>query len=185
MNKVACIIVSYNPDRGIEKCFNSLINQVDKMFIVDNGSNGDRIKILKELKNSNANKVDLILNNENLGIATALNVGIKKALNEGYDWVITMDQDSKANDNMIEKMFEVYEGINLDELLKLIEENLPYKMKKCEYLIPYDRSDMNSFLHRNGRVLEEEYREDGTFMIVEVDDESYNKTKDYIINILM
>ena len=58
-------------------------------------------------------------------------------------------------------------------------------MKKCEYLIPYDRSDMNSFLHRNCRVLEEEYREDGTFMIVEVDDESYNKTKDYIINILM
>ena len=77
------------------------------------------------------------------------------------------------------------EGINLDELLKLIEENLPYKMKKCEYLIPYDRSDINSFLHRNGRVLEEEYRENGTFMIVEVDDESYNKSKDYIINILM
>ena len=77
------------------------------------------------------------------------------------------------------------EGINLEELLTLIEENLPYKMKKCEYLIPYDRSDMNSFLHRNGRVLEEEYKEDGTFMIVEVDDESYNKTKDYIINILM
>ena len=77
------------------------------------------------------------------------------------------------------------EGINLDELLTLIEENLPYKMKKCEYLIPYDRSDINSFLHRNGRVLEEEYRENGTFMIVEVDDESYNKTKDYIINILM
>lgn len=77
------------------------------------------------------------------------------------------------------------EGINLDELLKLIEENLPYKMKKCEYLIPYDRSDINSFLHRNGRVLQEEYRENGTFMIVEVDDESYNKSKDYIINIIM
>ena len=115
MNKVACIIVSYNPDKGITKCFNSLINQVDKMFIVDNGSNGDGIKILQELKNSNTNKVDLILNNDNLGIATALNIGIKKALNEDYSWVITMDQDSKANDNMIEKMFEVYEGINLEE----------------------------------------------------------------------
>ena len=77
------------------------------------------------------------------------------------------------------------EGINLDELLKLIEKNLPYKMKKCEYLIPYDRSDINSFLHRNGRVLEEEYRENGTFMVVEVDDESYNKTNNYVINILM
>lgn len=77
------------------------------------------------------------------------------------------------------------EGINLEELLDLIEENLPYKMKKCEYLIPYDRSDMSSFLHRNGRVLEEDYRENGTFMIVEVDEESYNKSKDYIINIIM
>lgn len=77
------------------------------------------------------------------------------------------------------------EGINLEELLGLIEENLPYKMKKCEYLIPYDRSDMSSFLHRNGRVLEEYYRENGTFMFVEVDEESYNKSKDYIINIIM
>lgn len=77
------------------------------------------------------------------------------------------------------------EGINLEELLGLIEENLPYKMKKCEYLIPYDRSDMSSFLHRNGRVLEEDYRENGTFMFVEVDEEIYNKSKDYIINIIM
>lgn len=77
------------------------------------------------------------------------------------------------------------EGINLEELLGLIEENLPYKMKKCEYLIPYDRSDMSSFLHRNGRILEEDYRENGTFMFVEVDEESYNKSKDYIINIIM
>ena len=77
------------------------------------------------------------------------------------------------------------EGINLEELLGIIEVNLPYKMKKCEYLIPYDRSDMSSFLHRNGRVLEEDYRENGTFMFVEVDEESYNKSKDYIINIIM
>lgn len=76
------------------------------------------------------------------------------------------------------------EGINLDGLLSLIEEKLPYKMKKCEYLIPYDRSDINSYLHRNGRVLEEEYRENGSFMVVEVDDESYNKSKDFVINIL-
>lgn len=76
------------------------------------------------------------------------------------------------------------EGINLEELLDIIEENLPYKMKKCEYLIPYDRSDISSFLHRNGRVLEEDYKDNGTFMVVEVDDESYNKTKEFIINIL-
>ena len=39
-----------------------------------------------------------------------------------------------------------------------------------------------SFLHRNGRVFEEDYRENGTYMCVEVDDEVYNKTSQYIIN---
>lgn len=76
------------------------------------------------------------------------------------------------------------EGTNLEVLLDEIEENLPYTMKKCEYLIPYDRSDMVSFLHRNGRVFEEDYREDGTFMIVEVDDESYNKSSEFVIKLI-
>lgn len=77
------------------------------------------------------------------------------------------------------------EGNNLEELLNIIEENLPYKMKKCEFLVPYDRSDIASFLHRNGRVVEEDYRENGNFMIVEVDEESYNKTKEFVISILI
>ncbi|MBD7915516.1 GTPase HflX [Clostridium sp. Sa3CUN1] len=76
------------------------------------------------------------------------------------------------------------EGKNLDGLLDLIEEKLPYKMKKCEYLISYDRSDINSYLHRNGRVLEEDYKDNGTYMLVEVDDEIYNKTKEFVVNIL-
>ena len=103
-----------------------------------------------------------------------------------------IDMASEENLDSIKEATKEYEtieisakeGINLDGLLSLIEEKLPYKMKKCEYLIPYDRSDINSYLHRNGRVLEEEYRDNGSFMIVEVDDESYNKSKDFVINIL-
>ena len=76
------------------------------------------------------------------------------------------------------------EGTNLEVLLDEIEENLPYTMKKCEYLIQYDRSDMVSFLHRNGRVFEEDYRENSTFMIVEVDDESYNKSSEFVIKLI-
>ena len=74
------------------------------------------------------------------------------------------------------------EGTNLDEFLELIEEKLPYNYKKVEYLIPYEKGDVQSFLHRNGRVFEEEYRDNGTYMVVEVDDEAYNKTVQYIIN---
>ena len=76
------------------------------------------------------------------------------------------------------------EGWNLEKLLSLIEENLPYKFKRCEYLIPYDRSDISSYLHRNGRILEEEYKDNGTYMKVEVDDEIYNKSKEFVTNII-
>lgn len=109
--------------------------------------------------------------------------------------ILVLNKIDKATDEQIEEVKKVCseykiieisakEGINLDNLLDLIEEKLPYKMKKCEYLIPYDRSDMNSYLHRNGRVLKEEYKDNGTFMVVEVEDEVYNKSKDFIVNII-
>lgn len=76
------------------------------------------------------------------------------------------------------------EEINLDELLNKIEIKLPYNLKKAEYVIPYDKGDVVSFLHRNGRILKEEYVDEGTALTVEVDDEAYNKTKEYIIKVI-
>ena len=112
------------------------------------------------------------------------------------DTILVLNKIDKADEENLEELrkacsdylvieISAKEGLNLDGLLDLIEEKLPYKMKKCEYLIPYNRSDINSYLHRNGRVLEEEYREDGTYMQVEVDDEVYNKSKEFVINILV
>ena len=110
--------------------------------------------------------------------------------------ILVLNKIDQSNEELLAEIKEKFnnyitieisakEGINLDKLLELIEEKLPYKMKKCEYLIPYDRSDMNSYLHRNGRVLEEEYKENGTYMVVEVDDESFNKSKEFISKILL
>ncbi|WP_300384022.1 GTPase HflX [Clostridium sp.] len=100
-----------------------------------------------------------------------------------------IDKAIEENIGLIKEKFKDYktieisakDGTGLIELLDLIEEKLPYKMKKSEYLISYDRSDMVSFLHRNGRVIEEDYRNEGTFMIVETDEEGYNKSKEFII----
>lgn len=71
------------------------------------------------------------------------------------------------------------EKINLDKLLSLIEEKLPYNYRKVEYLIPYEKGDIQSFLHRNARILEEEYKDNGTYMVAEVNDEVFNKTQEY------
>ena len=39
------------------------------------------------------------------------------------------------------------EGLNLDKLLELIEENLPYSMKKISVCVPYDKGDVVSMIH--------------------------------------
>ncbi|MBY6836287.1 GTPase HflX [Clostridium botulinum] len=109
---------------------------------------------------------------------------IDKATEEQINNFIEFIENDETNKEQVIIKISAKEGINLEEFLSLIEEKLPYNYKKAEYLIPYDKSNMQSFLHRNGRVLEEDYRDNGTFMIVEVDDEVYNKTKEYVLNVL-
>lgn len=146
MCKVAAIIISYNPDNNLLDSINLLINQVDKIIIVDNGSESQKKKNINLIKDIDNKKIEVIFNEENLGIATALNIGVKEALNQGYNWILTMDQDSKASSNMVEKMLEVYNTIDeserkeilsifpnfVDERIQSIEENS--EMNAYEYV---------------------------------------------------
>ncbi|KOR24102.1 GTPase HflX [Clostridium sp. L74] len=72
-------------------------------------------------------------------------------------------------------------GINLGDLLKLIEEILPYKLSEVEYIIPYDKQQIVAFLHRNSKIIEEEYREKGTYIRTRVDTEVYNKCNEFLL----
>ncbi|MDT8717458.1 GTPase HflX [Clostridium sp. 19966] len=72
-------------------------------------------------------------------------------------------------------------GLNLDKLLGAICESLPQKLKQIEFLVPYADSSIAAYLHRNGNVIAEEYRDNGVYMKVEVDDEVLNKCKKYTI----
>ncbi|MCR1935257.1 GTPase HflX [Clostridium tepidum] len=72
-------------------------------------------------------------------------------------------------------------GINLEDLLKLIEETLPYKLTEVEYIIPYDKQQIVAFLHRNSKIIEEKYREEGTYIRTRVDNEVYNKCNEFLL----
>lgn len=137
MSKVAAIIVSYNPDKNLLDSVNLLISQVEKIIIVDNGSIEAKRKDISSIKDIDNERIEVIFNEENLGIATALNIGVREALKQGFNWILTMDQDSKASKDMVEKMFEVYNNIDekerksilsifpnfVDERIQSIEEN--------------------------------------------------------------
>lgn len=115
MSKVAAIIVSYNPDKNLLDSVNLLISQVEKIIIVDNGSIEEKRKDISSIKDIDNERIEVIFNEENLGIATALNIGVREALKQGFNWILTMDQDSKASKDMVEKMFEVYNNIDEKE----------------------------------------------------------------------
>ena len=103
---IATGIVSFNPDLPrLTENIRTILPQVDRVYIFDNGSNNisDVKKIMGDIR---LKKIVIIENSENIGIAAALNVIIRKAKDDGYMWVITLDQDSVAPDNLISEYFK-------------------------------------------------------------------------------
>jgi rhamnosyltransferase len=96
--KIIAVIVSYNDGKSILENISTLMSQVDHILVFDNDSDDKTIKILEEI---DSNKVEIIYFNGNKGIAAALNAGVKVALENNYDYILTMDQDSIANQDMV------------------------------------------------------------------------------------
>ena len=119
---------------------------------------------------------------EELGAKDKDTILVLNKVDKGTEEQLNKIKEEVSYEDIIE--ISAKEGLNLDKLLELIEEKLSYKYKKAEYMIPYAKGDVVSFLHRNGRILEEEYKDEGTYLVAEVDEEVYNKSKEYVINIL-
>jgi len=107
MAKIAGVVIAYYPDFN-KLLFNigTYINDVGQLTVVFNSPvNPEDVKHLL----SKYSKVQLIFNDENIGIASALNQTAQKVMNLGFEWLLTMDQDSFfQNDNF----FEAFERSN-------------------------------------------------------------------------
>lgn len=98
-NKVCAGIVLYNPDlERLLLVVESIINQVEKLYLVDNAS--ENIANIKELMTSFPHLL-LIENNKNMGIARALNQICQKGYDDNYRWVVTLDQDTICPENLV------------------------------------------------------------------------------------
>ena len=96
--KVAGIVVAYNIDKNeILNNIYTYINFVNEVIIVDNSDNIGNLKELEKLE-----KIKYINLRGNEGIAKALNKGIEYAIQNEYDFILTMDQDSKFDNNLID-----------------------------------------------------------------------------------
>ena len=76
---VSIVIANYNKEKYIKKCIDSVLNQTYKNYeiiIVDDASTDRCVSIIKKIKND---KIKLIINKKNMGIAYSRNRGIKLA----------------------------------------------------------------------------------------------------------
>lgn len=113
---ICSITITYNPDEELIHQIKSLKNQVDQILIIDNGSNN--INFLKEIEKKYDLKI--IFNNKNLGIAAALNIGAKYAIEKGFEWILTFDQDSIPSEDMVKNMLISYHSLTEAEKEKVM-----------------------------------------------------------------
>lgn len=112
---VCAVVVTYHPDEGILDRLTRIAGQVHSVVVVDNGSNPAAVERLKSA--GLPRNVTVLWNNENLGIATALNQGAWWAIEQGHAWALTFDQDSVADEHLLDHLRQLHAACGLaDEI---------------------------------------------------------------------
>lgn len=107
--KVSIIILNWNGKRDTIECLESLKHMTYPNYdilIVDNGSTDESAKCFGERYPS----IEVIENGKNMGFAGGINVGIRKAIERGMDYVLLLNNDVVLIDSGF-----------LDELIKVGE----------------------------------------------------------------
>jgi rhamnosyltransferase len=109
--KIAGVVTLYNPtDKDISN-INTYIDDISKLYVVDNTEGHDNKVRLPKNK-----KIEYIFNNENIGVAAALNLGAKNAIKGGYDWLLTMDQDTTFKPGVFTELKKVITTKDMDNI---------------------------------------------------------------------
>jgi rhamnosyltransferase len=104
---VSAVVVTYHPNATMLKNLRKVLTQVQGLVVVDNGSGAEEVKALRAA--SQTIGFHLIENEENVGLAEALNQGVRRVKSEGYPWVILFDQDSIITGGFVGQMFSAWE----------------------------------------------------------------------------
>jgi rhamnosyltransferase len=118
---ICAIFVTYHPDAKFQVRVARIKPQVGYIVIVDNNSNEAAVSMLRAL--CGAENSELIANRENLGVATALNQGAKRAIELGYAWALTLDQDSWPEAELVSTLSEIYVNHPDRQKIKMIGSN--------------------------------------------------------------
>ena len=114
-------MTTFNPSEGLSGRVERIIKQVNEVVIIDNHSN--QLALRKLIYPSPPDGINIIHNKTNLGIASALNQGIRWAKEKSYMYVVMFDQDSVIDDDLVKRLYECYESLNWKERIAIVGTN--------------------------------------------------------------
>lgn len=113
--KLAGLIILYYPKyEEVYRNISSYSNFIKTLYIIENSKlNEEFITSLKKLLN-----IQLISKDDgNIGIAKSLNLALKQAKKDNYEWLLTMDQDTYFEKNDFSLFLNSFEKIDKKELI--------------------------------------------------------------------
>jgi rhamnosyltransferase len=100
-NAVAGVAVLYHPTSGHIRNLSTYVDQLGRLYVVDNSVEDNFATIRREMSPGQLNKIIYMPNHRNRGIAWALNRGAQAARKDGYAYLLTMDQDTTVPDGTV------------------------------------------------------------------------------------
>jgi rhamnosyltransferase len=104
ISSTAGMVILFNPSNDVFDNISSYINQIKRLYIVDNSTryNYSLIQRLGQLESA------IYINHQgNKGVATALNTGAELAIQDKFEFLLTMDQDTRLSANFVAELFEI------------------------------------------------------------------------------
>jgi rhamnosyltransferase len=107
-NGVCAVVITFRPAADVLMNLSKVRPQVQGLVVVDNGSPEESLAPF--LAAERQMELTLIRNGQNLGIAAALNIGVRWAQSQGFERVVLFDQDSTVTDGFMQAMLDEYES---------------------------------------------------------------------------
>lgn len=112
--QVMAVITVFNPNLASFKNNFLQLREADiRAIVVNDGSAFSANEYQEFTSVIHDLSFELLDHDTNLGLATSLNTGIKRALTLGADYVILFDQDSLISENLVEDLFMAYKVLEI------------------------------------------------------------------------
>lgn len=150
MEKVAVIILNFNGKKDTIECLQSLQKSTIpvSIIVVDNGS---REEFKVESSKLKVERLMIIRNKENLGFSGGNNVGIQYALENNFEYVVILNNDTIVDKNLIKNLFA---AVKSDEKVGIVVPKVYFEKGYEFHKTRYKTGDLGKVVWYAGGIMD-------------------------------